>query len=684
MLPSMLPSAPVAAVTLLHHARLYVVASPQSPLERRVTGELCAYLEKVLKQAPRLVTDLSQAPALAPAIVLASRPLASPVPLSAPDGSPEAYAVLTTTGEGRPLILAVGNTDKGLKRAVQRLVIKSRQEQGALAIPALALAEKPWMPEREYIHVNAWVPSRGRGNPVPGNPNVDNRVDTNLFTKEQLAAYVAMYDWFGFSGVQLCETCLNYSFHQSPEVAQRWEQTYARAARENGQNVSLNVWAAEFEGWGWSDPEVVYTLAKGKDELEMKGGVRVRNSTEGDYGLQAERPALEDPQVRKAFEKAYGIYAQMAPFVDRIVTQIYDPGKLKKAEDIAQALKLLEQKFKAKNPAVKLTINGWFVPKDVLEALPRAGFKEITMTSCPSEVPEARRAEFHAWGKKEGLQLGMWSWHLADIETDGFPSMHVNPQLYRRFCQQLKDGVLKTAPLTYWSEMECYHLNNAFSMYAASQLLWNPDGDPHELLGEVSEGIFGTRNGNTVLRALELIQDCRSGPKWETYWWSAPEYKQGTLDPQEDLRRADDSIAALEGMQIDPEFVPKFPLPVPPALFVDLMLPHLRQIRALAAFRVEMNRIRESAAQGTPKDQLLERVMNAWVPIPYYNVWVGELGLPEREAQERILRCLAKDLNLDIPDAEYTRRGCDFRKFGHGWGDDVWKMFRGGNNHNVR
>lgn len=645
-----------AEVTLPHDTIVCVVASSQTPLEKRVTGELCAYLGKVLKKSPQIVPDLSKVPGTTSAIILSSRPLSEPVALSAPQGSPEAYAVLTTSIGKRPVVLAVGNTDKGMKRAVQRLVIKSRQEKDALVIPDLALSEKPWIPEREYTHLSVWTPSRGRGTPVPTNTNVDNRVDTNLFNDEQLSNYAAMFDWFGFSGVQLFEDCVGYVNHKSPDACHRWEKVYARAARENGQNISIDLWAAEFQSWGWTDPEVAYAVQEGK-------------------------PAFEDPKVRKAFEKAYDIYAEMAPFVDRIVTQIYDPGALKTPDDIVQAMQLLTGKFKQKNPSIKTTINGWRVPQDVLEALAQAGFKDFTLTSCPSEVPASRRTAFHEWGKERGLNLGMWSWHLAEIETDGIPAMHVNAQLYKRFCQQIKDGVMKIRPITYWSEMEGYHLNNVFTMYAASQLLWNPDGDPHEILGEVCEGIFGGRNGNKVLAAVELIQDCRSGPKWETYWFDCPEYRQGTADPKEDLRRADESIAALEGMQSDPDFVPKFPLPVPPATFVDLMLPHLKQIRALAAFRVEMNHIREAANKGAKKDQLVEMVMKAWQPIPYYNVWMGTFGLPEREAQERIVRCLCKDLNLQIVDQEYTNRDCDFRKK---MGVAVWEMFRGGKNDNVR
>lgn len=643
-------------LTLPHDSIVYVVASPQTPLEKRVTGELCAYLGKVIRKPPQIVSDLSKAPGTTPAIILSSRPLSTPVSLSAPQGDPEAYALLTTAIGKRPVVLAVGNTDKGLKRAVQRLVIKSRQEKDALVIPNLAISEKPWIPEREWSHC-PWVSRVPRYDHRKWPTNTDMRVDVSLYNDEQLSNYAAMFDWFGFSGVQLMETCYSYAVFKSPDAYQNWEKVIARAARENGQNVSLWVWAAQFNDYAWSDPDVVYAPQQGKS-------------------------AFEDPKVYKAFEKYYDVYARMAPDVDRLIAHFYDPGNLKNREDVFQYMRLLEGKFKQKNPAIKVAVDGWGSGLDYLDALVQNGFKDhlLLVMSMPNFVSSAARTSFHERAKKLGCNIGIWGWYTTEHETDQFPTMHVNAQIYKRLCQQIKEGAFQVYPVSYWSEMEAYHLNNIYTLYAASRLLWNPDGDPHEILGELCEGIWGPRNGSKVLSALELIQDCRSGPKWETYWWTCSEYRLGTADPKEDLRRADESIAALESMQTDPEFVPKFPLPFPPATFAELITPHLKQIRALAEFRVKMNRVREAAEKGAPKEKLAEMVVEAWQPIPFFNTWVGEWGLPESEAQDRIVRCLCKDLNLQIADPEwYAKRDAVFFKFMGG----IYKSFRGGNS-NVR
>jgi len=36
-------------------------------------------------------------------------------------------------------------------------------------------------------------------------------------------------------------------------------------------------------------------------------------------------------------------------------------------------------------------------------------------------------------------------------------------------------------------------------MYAAGQLLWNPDRDTDEILNEIAEGIWGPHNGPQIL-----------------------------------------------------------------------------------------------------------------------------------------------------------------------------------------
>lgn len=280
--------------------------------------------------------------------------------------------------------------------------------------------------------------------------------------------------------------------------------------------------------------------------------------------------------------------------------------------------------------------------------------------SMPSLFPAGKREGLHKEAKKRGSKLGVWGWYTTEYETDQMPMMHVNAQLLANFYLQIKNGVHQIQPISYWSEMEAYHLNNIFTMYAAGQLLWNPERDPHEILGEMAQGIWGPRNGPVILAALELIQDTHSGPTWETYWWTLPTHRLGTEKPEEDLRRAENALAALVKMKTDAQFVPKFPLPFPPATFVELILPHLEQIKQFARFRIEVAKIRESASSGCSKAELAKMVKAAWQPIPELKTWVGTFGQSEASIQEQMLKKLAKELAVQVqPPAWLVYRDAD-------------------------
>ena len=167
--------------------------------------------------------------------------------------------------------------------------------------------------------------------------------------------------------------------------------------------------------------------------------------------------------------------------------------------------------------------------------------------------------------------------------------------------------------------------------------------------------MWGPRNGPAMLAALQLIQDVRTGPTWDTYWLFLPTYRRGTADPKEDLRRADEAISKLEKLQSDPNFVPKIPLPFPPATFVELTLPHLRQIRHFAAFRIQFAEIEAAAKNGASKEELTKLASTAWDPVREYGNWIGEFGVREAAEQEAMLTKFAKDHGIELATPGWMR-----------------------------
>jgi len=624
----------------------YIVANPKSPLEKRTVDQLSVYLTGVLHTETTVVASLQSVPVSAPAIILLTGEK-NPLGTSAPLESPEGFSLVTGKIAQRDVVVAVGNSDRGLKRAVQRLVIRSQQAEKRLEIPDLKLAEKPWIPQREWA-LCPWVPWNVRGTYV--NPYADQRVNVYKFTDSQQARYVQMFDSFGFSGAQLIEGSNSWSYFGSVEAYQEQVKRLARFARDNGQQVTFWVWAAQFNHYGWADLDLVYTPSAG-------------------------HTAFSDPAVRKGFEKYYDYYAEMAPYVDRLISHFYDPGELSDRQDVFNYMRLLESKFKAKNPQIKMSIDLWGTDPGYFNELVKNGFKDYLLleNSIADYVPvhpdgaetlrvgsdsllhPDQRSKIHEAAKRLNLAIGMWGWYDTEYETDQQASMYVNAQLFKSLVQQIKNGAGKIHPMEYWSEMDAGHLNNLCSMYVAGQLLWNPDRDPDELVSEFAEGIWGPRNGPKVLQALRLVQDVRTGPTWDTYWWTMSGYRRGTANPAEDLRRAESALAELKSLKTDTSFVPKFPLPVSPDTLIELMLPHLQQIRAFAEFRIELDQIKTAWKNGTSKEEISQRLAKAWKPIPEYNTWVGVFGQTERRMQEIQLRRFAKEVGVKLVEPTWLR-----------------------------
>lgn len=614
---------------------VYIVSVPNSTLENRITNQLSEYVSRVVGQPSKIVEGISLVPAKSPVILLAPSNSKSFMGLSSPEKSRESFAIETRIIGKHPAVVLIGNTELGLKRAIQKLIIKSEQAAQGLLIPELHLSESPWIPKREFTLAN-WTPQFPRG--VFYNPNADNRGNIWLYNDAQILNYVTMCDWFGFSGGQFATSTHGYAITGSPEAFRERQLKVAKALRVNGQNVTYRIWASQFTGFGWADPDVTYTPSPGNT-------------------------AFNDPKVRATFEKQYDSFATMAPYVDMIIAQYFDPGQLKDHEDVYNYMHLLIDKFRTKKPEVQLGIMFWSAGawKEGTEAAfmqellnHNFNYALLLENTMPHTYKPGVREALHEEAKRHNLKMGVWGWHTIEMETDQNPKMHVNAKLLSKFYRQMRDGVDKIHPISYWSEMEAYHLNNIFTMYAAGQLLWNPDRDPDEILAEISFGIWGPKNGPKVLDAVKLIEDTRTGPTWETYWWSLSTRRLGTEDPNIDLERSNKVIADLRIMKTDLQYVPKFPLPFPPATFIELMLPHIMQIKAFAEFRIEEKKIRKAAKNGASKEELTRLSMEAWKPVPEYNTWIGTFGQAEFREQETMMDKLAKDLDIKITPPLWT------------------------------
>ena len=488
--------------------------------------------------------------------------------------------------------------------------------------------EHPWIAEREAT-VCTWKVDYNRG--FISNMAASLLVDFISMSDRQLGEYVKMMKACGFTGIQVTDMVSAWRASGSWEIVHDRYRMLAKALHENGMRFTVWCWAAEFSGHGWHDETVVYQNA------------------------DPEKPACEDPRVRASFHKYYDIYADLAPCADRVIAHFFDPGRLRDTPSILYFTKLLAEKFRAKNPNIKIAVDTWGCPPEYPSELVRAGMNDIMLMELPflpTWRQEGKRAAFREGVKALGCGLGSWGWYTCEYEIDQLPLMCVNNRVLADVYRQTRAQADAVLVPSYWSEMDSYHLLNFFSMYAAGHLLTDPEADPDALLAESAEAITGAsrpEHREKLLAALELIRDARSGDSWNSYWWREEGYLLTHGDYAPILARADDVILAFESLLDEPEPTDGIPFPIPRRALYRLMLPHLYQIRQFARFRVDLEAVKRLAA-GALAEELQQRVNALPFEIPEYNCVIGLWGQPEARVAYNMVREFCREHGLTAPD----------------------------------
>lgn len=494
--------------------------------------------------------------------------------------------------------------------------------------------EHPWIAEREAT-VCTWKVDYNRG--FISNMATSLLVDFISMSDRQLRAYVSMMKACGFTGIQVTDMVSAWRASGSWEFVHDRYKVLADELHRQGMKFTVWCWSAEFSGHGWHDESAVYQSSL------------------------SETPAYKDEKVLATFNKYYDIYADLAPYADRVIAHFFDPGRLKDTESILFFTNLLAEKFRAKNPDIKIAIDTWGCPPDYPSELVKAGMNDIMLMELPflpTWREEGKRARFRDSVKALGCGLGSWGWYTCEYEIDQVPLMCVNNRVLSDVYNRIREEADSVMTPSYWSEMDSYHILNFFSMYASGHLLIDPKADPDVLLSESAEAITGKshpQNTQKLLAALELIRDARSGGKWETYWWREKDYILVNGDYAPILARADKCIADFETLLSEDEPTDGIDLPVKRNHLYRLMLPHLYQIRQFAQFRVDLGKLRTLAESGADTMLLQEKVNALPFEIPEYNCVIGLWGQPEARIAYTMLCSFCKEYGLNAPDRSHMR-----------------------------
>ncbi len=490
-------------------------------------------------------------------------------------------------------------------------------------IPANVTAKEPWIEEREAIIV-LWNSNFNRGLYLNADTSLENSIMD--FSEEQLYEYVKMLKFCGFTGIQVTEMCSTWAGQGGYEVTHERIRMLADAAHSMDMNMTLWVWGAEFNGYSWVDNTVRY--------YEPEKG----------YGY-----SQESELARDTFEKYYSIYAELADCCDRVIGHFYDPGNLALAEDIAFYAKILKEKFEAVNPEIDFGISCWVDAYDKSVYIKELG-NDITLYENGYHENEATYQTFRSFVAENDCRLGTWAWNTCETEIDQLAQMNFNMDIIRRIYQTAREYDSIAKP-TYWSEMDAYHVLNVFSLYCAGQLLIDPDKDSDELYQEITEAAVGTEYAEALREMLSIIQDARSGPTYESATWSSEEYilKSDAYDAEGILKRCEIYLPILDEMiEADLE-ANTLPLPISLNQLLQLMRPHLLQIRDYAQFRLSFEELKAEYASGVSKDILAEKLYEIGEPIDTYNCVIGTWGQVEARAQRELIVEFCNESGVELP-----------------------------------
>ena len=489
----------------------------------------------------------------------------------------------------------------------------------------------PWIRERE-ISLCMWKPDYNRG--YISNMATSLLTDFMCFSRRQLAEYVKMIKLCGFTGIQVTDVCTNWRASGSWERVHDQLKDMADILHQEGMTFTVWVWAAEFADYGWHDSQVTYASA------------------------DPDVVPYDDPQVWAVFNKYYDIYADLAPYADRVIAHFFDPGHLSDTYSVLGFARLLFDKFRAKNPRIKLGIDTWAASDDFPDQLVEAGFTDVMLMELPFlptwGVGDKREA-YRRRVKALGCELGSWGWYTCEYETDQGPFMSVNDRVVADVYRKTREQGDHVMVPSYWSEMDAYHVLNFFTLYVTGHLLIDPDCSTDALLAEAAKLVAGQEKAADLLYILEVIREARSGDSWNSFWWQEPGYVLLHADHARIRERVAKAITLLEKMIPEAGEICDAHLPIAVKSLYRLMLPQLHQIRQYAEFSVGFAELEKAKEAGVDSSELQKMADALPFDIPEYNNIIGLWGLPEARVAVERLDAFCRENGLVTPDRHILR-----------------------------
>ncbi len=481
---------------------------------------------------------------------------------------------------------------------------------------------EPWMTNREPI-ICLWKTNAARG--LYTDQNVSLKSELLSYSDDQLYQYVKMMKQLGFTGIQVTDMCSSWAQYGGYEYVQQRIRFMADAAHSMDMKFTLWVWGAEFDGYGWVDKDNKY--------------------------IDFEHLSQEDEDIVNTFDKYYSIYAKLADCSDRVIMHFNDPGNLNSSKDIGFFAEEFRKKCVEVNPSIDFGINCYRLDNNIDEIKDYIPKGTMIYTGAPHTEDEvANYRGYSDWVATREFRRGVWSWNLCEMEIDQAAEMNVNAEVIAETYRFTKEAG-EVMPPEYWGEMDSYHLLNIFSLYCAANLLQDPCEEPDMLLHEISDKVVGEEYSEVLYESLSIIQDARSGRHWDEFKLNEDTGIIFSKDyPAESLRdRCDAVIPKMEELANSDLKNNSISLPISNSELIQLIIPHLVQIREYADFRISLKHAEEMYAKGEDSDAIQEYINEMYTPVHEYNTVTGCWGQVEARAQSILLEEFCEKASLEIP-----------------------------------
>ena len=588
------------------------IPSDNEPFARLGAERLANYLERVTGVAPEIVAsdDPVSVPAGKSAIVLAK----ASIPYFRPDG----YRIAIEPGKN--VVRVTAPAAAGLKYGCYRLIRELRQRGREVCVPPLKIEANPWLKTRElFIAEIDWEITPGEKKVLA---ELQKKFDWLNWDPPKLEQYIDLIDSFGYNSAMLWtpEVMVQYSgdFVTNAEANAKVD-ILLRRARHNGMGTSFFVWGQQ--------------------------GVK---------DLFYSRNCPHDPDQGADIRARYTqIIDRFGSLLDRWVLHWADPGGCKLRGCTINTPQVMTNEFaemlRQRGLRGTVSFSLWYLRIGVArKSTPWPGYEDwrsvvesgVLSPEIAINLMRHYTYEIAQAISAQNRKVGVWGWYMTDLEIN--PGLHVHAQILEREFRRLEPSA--SALLDWYSLEDNNHILNLPLLYVGAQMLWDTQTSADQALLDFCAGLWGPEAAPKVRQALQALEQVHCGPgeyKVHDNGWPNDymcNLGRGSRSPAQDVARCEEAWHALDGVKVDPSYVPKFALLVSPEELLGYIRSHLQYTRDYARVRLAYQEaLKPAVEQGRLEET--QRLMAVLPELP--DVIPGTYGAGDATFFYRLLQKFA-------------------------------------------